>query len=142
MDLLHERLEWLKQKGTWLLSVLLLAATLALLAFWGTAALFFFLQPEDYRALSRPEFQTQRNDPYRLVAVFENPALKSGLCSQEAVTYTGSSIDQEEFCNFNYPTLPPMRQPFDLSILGLQAHQVRYASVCLLKMPRQPLASN
>lgn len=45
MDLLHERLEWLKQKGTWLLSVLLLAATLALLAFWGTAALFFFLQP-------------------------------------------------------------------------------------------------
>lgn len=35
-----------------------------------------------------------------------------------------------------------MRQPFDLSILGLQAHQVRYASVCLLKMPRQPMVSN
>jgi hypothetical protein len=68
-DMIYERVEWIKEKGYWLLIAILIAATFFLIALFSSAFLLFLLQPEEYRSETYPEFQTKEHDGYKLVAI-------------------------------------------------------------------------
>jgi hypothetical protein len=57
----------------------------------------------------------------------------------EGYSNTGKSVNQEEYCIFNYQLLPEMRRPFDVTLHGLNPLDVRFATVCLLKFPRSKI---
>jgi hypothetical protein len=71
-ELLYERIEWIKEKGYWLLIAALVAATFFMTALFVTAFTMFVLQPEEYRSVAYPEFQTKERDEFKLVAILEN----------------------------------------------------------------------
>jgi hypothetical protein len=135
-EMLFERVEWIKEKGYWLLIVVLSAATFFMTALCITSFTMFVFQPENYKSTAFPEFQTKEHDGFKLVAILENSFLKSEFCSLEEYANTGRSINQEEYCTFNYQTLPEMRRSFDVTLYGLNPMDIRFATVCLLKFPR------
>ena len=45
-------------------------------------------------------------------------------------------MNQEEFCGFKYQSIPKLNGAFDLSLQGLSSLEVKYASVCLLRLPK------
>ena len=53
-ELIYERVEWVKEKGYWLLIVGLAAATFFTTALCVTGVVMFVLQPEDYRSVAYP----------------------------------------------------------------------------------------
>lgn len=53
-ELLYERIEWIKEKGYWLLIAALAAATFFMTALFVTGFTMFVLQPEDYRSIAYP----------------------------------------------------------------------------------------
>lgn len=105
-ELMYERIEWIKEKAYWLLLVALTAASFFTTALFLTGFSMFVFQPEDYKSVAFPEFQTKERDDYKLVAILENPLLKAQFCSLEEYSNTGKSINQEEYCIFNYQQLP------------------------------------
>ncbi len=69
--------------------------------------------------------------------MFENQQLKANLCNEEGYVYAGNSMSQEEFCSFKYQNMPKLNGPFDITLMGLSPIEVRYASVCILRLPKQ-----
>lgn len=53
-ELLNDRLEWLKEKGYWVLVVSVISATFFIAALLSTALMAFFLQPSSYKAEASP----------------------------------------------------------------------------------------
>lgn len=135
-EMLYERIEWIKEKGYWLLIAALASATLFMTALTVTAFAMFVFQPDNYKSAAFPEFQTKERDEFKLVAILENSFLKAEFCTLDEYANTGKSINQEEYCIFNYQMLPVMHRSFDVTLYGLNPLDIRFATVCLLKFPR------
>lgn len=135
-ETIYAKIEWVKEKAFWLLIVLLVSVTVFFFALWVTLIALFILQPQPYSAEIPPEFQTKKTSGFKLFAVFENVHLKGELCSEDSYVYAGTSMSQDEFCSFKYQNMPKLNGPFDISILGLSPIEVKYASICILRLPK------
>lgn len=132
-----QKIQWIKEKAFWLIVLLLASATVFFIALWIALIILFFLQPRPYSYSTPPEFQAKRQTNFKLFAVFENQQLKANLCNEEGYVYAGNSMSQEEFCSFKYQNMPKLNGPFDITLMGLSPIEVRYASVCILRLPKQ-----
>jgi hypothetical protein len=92
---IYEKIEWIKEKGFWMIVAMLVTATVFFLALWFVLLVMFLIKPQPYSAVLTPEFQVKKSSSYRLFSVFENLALKGDLCNEESYVYAGSSMNQE-----------------------------------------------